>query len=108
MIALQPHLIHKSMTEQNDTDKAKKDQALLKKQVAKFFAVVIITSGAALYLMIKEIQPARYFMDLQSGWFDGKYYPKATFAVLWIIMLLAFAAVYSFIDWMIRLIKGKK
>jgi len=96
------------MTEQNDTDKAKQDAAILKKQVIKFFVVIIITASASLYLMIKEIQPARYLMDLQAGWFSGEYYPKATFAVLWIIMLLAFALVYSFIDWMIRLMKGKK
>ena len=96
------------MNEQNDTDKAKKDKAFLRKQLIKFFAVIIITSGIALYMMIKEIQPARYFIDLQAGWFNGDYYPKITFGVLWIIILLAFALLYSAFDWLMRLINGKK
>ena len=95
------------MTEHNDTDEAKRGKTRQRNQMIKFFAFMIISAGAALYMMIKEIEPARAIMDLQADWFNGKYYPKATFAVLWIMILVAIAIVYSFFDWIIRLINDR-
>ncbi len=95
------------MEEQNNADKIKEDKAYLRKQLIKFFTFIIITASLALYMMIKEIQPAKYLIDLQAGWFNGDYYPKATFAVMWIYVMAVVGIILSIIVWIVNKIKGK-
>jgi hypothetical protein len=84
------------------------DKAYLRKQLIKFFLFLGVSVGVSLWLMIDDIWPASKLIDLQAGWFDGEYYPKLTFAVVWIFVLLVFAAVFSVTDWVWRKITGKK
>ncbi|HTB31966.1 MAG TPA: hypothetical protein VK808_08080 [Bacteroidia bacterium] len=84
------------------------DKAYLRKQLIKFFLFLGVSVGVSLWLMIDDIWPASKLIDLQAGWFNGEYYPKLTFAVVWIFVLLVFAAVFSVVDWVWRKITGKK
>ncbi|MBP7582793.1 MAG: hypothetical protein KBA61_02085 [Spirochaetes bacterium] len=61
-----------------------------------WMAVVFIvgTVGLALWMMLARVWPASVLIEKQAQWFDGRYYSKATFAVLWIgIVVAVFAAV---------------
>ncbi|HTA28439.1 MAG TPA: hypothetical protein VK809_11660 [Bacteroidia bacterium] len=84
------------------------DKAYLRKQMIKFFLFLGVSVGVALWMMIDNIWPASKLIDLQAGWFNGEYYPKLTFGVIWIFVLLAFVVVFIFGDWLWGLIKGKK
>ncbi len=84
------------------------DKAYLRKQLIKFFVFLGVTVGISIWMMIAEVWPANKLIDLQAGWFDGEYYPKATFAVIWILVLLVFVVIYSLLDGFGRIIKRKK
>jgi len=84
------------------------DKAYLRRQMIKFFLFLALTVGISLWMMIKEIWPANKLIDLQAGWFNGEYYPKLTFGVIWILVLLAFVMPIFMGEWIWIKIKGKK
>jgi hypothetical protein len=84
------------------------DKAYLRRQLIKFFLFLGVTVGVALWMEVKEIWPASKLIEWQAGWFNGEYYPKLAFAVIWILVLLAFALVYGLLDGIWKFIKGKK
>jgi hypothetical protein len=84
------------------------DKAYLRRQMTKFFLFLGVTVGVSLWMMLDEIWPANKLIDLQAGWFNGEYYPKLTFAVIWILVLLVFAFIYIVLDAVWGKIKGKK
>jgi heme/copper-type cytochrome/quinol oxidase subunit 4 len=94
--------------ETNQPAQTPEDKAHLRRQLIKFFLFLGVTVGIALWMMIDDIWPASALIDLQAGWFDGEYYPKLTFAIVWIIVLLAIVAVIAIGDWLWSMVKGKK
>ncbi len=89
------------------TVQSPQDKAHLRKQMIKFFLFLGVTVGISLWMMIAEIWPANKLIDLQAGWFNGEYYPKLTFGIIWILVLLVFVVIYSLFDGLWRMIKGK-
>jgi hypothetical protein len=83
------------------------DKAFLRKQMIKFFLFLGLTVGISLWMEVAEIWPANKLIDLQAGWFNGEYYPKFTFAVIWIIVLLSFVVLFSIGDAIWNKIRGK-
>jgi len=77
-------------------------------QLIMFFLFLAVTVGISLWLMIANKWPASALIDLQAGWFNGEYYPKLTFGIIWILVLLVCVVIYSIGDWLWRLIRGKK
>jgi hypothetical protein len=73
-----------------------------------FFFFLAVSVGVAMWMVFDDIWPASKLIELQDGWFDGEYYPKATFAVVWILLLLAFVVVMGVAGWIWGLIRGKK
>jgi hypothetical protein len=51
--------------------------------------VALATGGLAIYLTFEEIAPAAWLIAAQEKLFDG-YYPKLTFALTWVLLLLPF------------------
>jgi hypothetical protein len=90
------------------TAQSPEDKAYLRKQMIKLFLFLGISVGVALWMMIAEIWPANKLIDLQAAWFNGEYYPKLTFGVIWIMVLLVFVLIFSLLDGLWRKIKGKK
>ncbi len=68
---------------------------------------IVITVGVALWLMLTRTWPASELISWQADMFDGRYYPKATFAVIWIgIVILCFALI-ALIGWLKSIISGE-
>lgn len=84
------------------------DKAYLRKQLLKFFLFLGVSVGVSLWLMIKEIWPASALINLQAKWFDGSFYPKITFGLIWIFVLLVCTGLFLFFGWIINLLKGNK
>ena len=73
------------------------------------FVVFLVGSvGIALWMMISDIWQASALINLQADWFNGEYYPKMTFAIVWMLLLLTFMAVVSIASWIKRTASGKK
>ena len=69
---------------------------------------IAVTVGLALWMMLARVWPASVLIEWQAGWFDGRYYPKATFAVIWIgIVFLIFAAM-ALVGKMIEIFSGEE
>ncbi len=67
---------------------------------------IVISVGIALWLMLSSTWPADVLINLQAHLLNGKYYPKATFAVLWIGVVIIFFVILAFIDWLATSLKG--
>ena len=59
----------------------------------KFVFVLVASVGVSIWITFAPLFPATVFIKWQLQWFDGSYYPKYTFAVVWVIMLLAITVV---------------
>lgn len=69
---------------------------------------IVVTVGLALWMMLARIWPASILIEVQAQWFDGRYYPKATFAVIWIgIVGIVFAAL-ALMGKIIEIIRGEE
>src|SRR5271166_3331400 len=66
----------------------KQGEPLSKWGMILFFSFIAITAGLALWIEIADIWPANVISDVQAKWFNGYYYPKLTFAVIWILILI--------------------
>ncbi len=93
------------MESKNTTGDTPQAQPPQRKQLIIFFLFLAVTVGVALWMMIAEIWPADKLIELQAGWFDGEYYPKATFAVIWIMLVLAIVVVIGVAGWLWKWIK---
>lgn len=63
--------------------------------------------GIALWLLITRTWPADVLLRWQGKFLNGMYYPKATFAVLWIGVVLIFFAAIGFMEWLVSLFKSE-
>lgn len=63
---------------------------------------LVLSLGAVLYMMSTEAAPWRWLVELQLGWFDGSYYPKATGGVLFIGALCVIGPIISWLGSLIR------
>ena len=74
----------------------------------KFVFVLVTSVAISIWITFAPLWPATVFIKWQLRWFDGSFYPKYTFAVVWVIMLVAFTFVALFITWLWGKIIGKK
>ena len=73
------------------------------------FVFVLVTSVAiSMWITFAPLWPATIFIKWQLRWFDGYYYPKYTFVVVWVIMLVAFTFVTLVGTWLWGKIIGKR
>jgi uncharacterized membrane protein len=72
----------------------------------KFVSFLVVSVALAAWLTFTPLFPATLFIKWQYNWFDGSWYPKYTFAVVWILVLLAMAFVFISISWIWEKIKG--
>jgi len=61
----------------------------------------------ALRILLTRTWPADALIHWQGNLLGGKYYPKATFTVLWIGVVIIFFAVISLIEWFASLLKSE-
>jgi hypothetical protein len=74
------------------------------------FPILFISIPAviAFWMEIADMWPANYISDLQAKWFNGYYYPKITFAVIWMTLLIICVIPARVILTIVRKIKNKK
>jgi len=63
--------------------------------------------GIALWLLLTRTWPANVLIHWQASLLNGNYYPKATFAVLWIGIVVLFFAAICFTEWLFTLLKSE-
>lgn len=77
-------------------------------RLIRFFVFLGASVALALWMMIAGIWPANKLIELQAGWFNGEYYPKLTFAVVWLFVLIIFALIASSFSWLLDKLKTTK
>ncbi len=84
--------------EENKTSAGQPKAKSMKGPIIKFISFLAVSVAAAAWITFTPLFPATVFIKWQSNWFDGSWYPKYTFAVVWIIMLLVLAFVFILIS----------
>ncbi len=58
---------------------------------------ILGTVGLSIWIMMYNFRPANRLIKLQLDWFDGYYYPKITFGLVWGVIILTTIIVFNFI-----------
>jgi hypothetical protein len=84
-----------------------KPQAFPWKQMRIPFLIIGITVGLAIWMVFDSIWPASAFIELQSNWFNGEYYPKMTVVITWICVLIGFLLIGITISGILHIFKKR-
>lgn len=65
--------------------------------------LLLVAIGLTLYMTFAEVWPVTKLIEIQAGWFDGSYYPKLTFLITLLIVLLPLLV----INWIVQKVMKK-
>jgi hypothetical protein len=70
------------------------------------FVLVLVGSVAgALYMVIAQVGPAAWLIEIQERWFGG-YYMMYTFLIVWVVLVLGLALIAGLIGSAVEALKG--
>lgn len=88
----------------DETAPQKKSQA---KAIIGLVVTLVGLTATSIYLVAARIGPVGWLVAKQGEWFDGKYYPKATFTVVFTCLALCLGLVATVTGWLVSLVRPR-